>query len=169
MSTVITAIIGCSLVALLVLLALSARNTDNWRRLVVEVIGLLLFVATLYVLFGFPLPKTNLATKGPTEDFIFAAALYICMLLGMGAQFLYRHFEQPRHQRQIFDWGVFLAPVFASPVIFLPLLASFQNAEIDLRLLTVPRLMIFLVAFQNGFFWKEHFDRRQMEAKGDGL
>jgi hypothetical protein len=87
------------------------------------------------------------------------------MLLGMGAQFLYRHFEQPQRKRRKFDWGVFLAPVSASPIVFLPLLASFQNSEVDLSKLDVPRLMIFFVAFQNGFFWKEHFDQRQREAE----
>jgi hypothetical protein len=30
--------------------------------------------------------------------------------------------------------------------------------------MTLPRLMIFLVAFENGFFWKEYFDRKRKEV-----
>jgi hypothetical protein len=85
------------------------------------------------------------------------------MLLGMLSQFLYRRFERPQRLRPTWDWGMFIAPVFASPIVFIPLLAAFQNANIDLKDLTAPRLMIFFVAYQNGFFWKEFFDRKQRE------
>jgi len=46
-------------------------------------------------------------------------------------------------------------------IAFIPLLASFEGAGINLRNSPSPRLMIFLVAFQNGFFWKEYFDSRK--------
>ncbi|MBI3667554.1 MAG: hypothetical protein HY236_15230 [Acidobacteria bacterium] len=167
MSSVMTAIVGFSLVALLLLSAVWARSSGSWRRFAAEAGGILLFAGLLHFLFGFPLPASGTAAKGPSggQDLVFAAALGICMVLGMAAQFLYQHFEQPARKRKRFDWGLFVAPIFASPVVYVPLLASFQNADIDLNRLTIPRLMIFLVAFQNGFFWKEHFDRRRKEAE----
>ena len=58
---------------------------------------------------------------------------------------------------------MFIAPVFASPIVFIPLLTAFQNANVDLNRLTVPKLLIFFVAYQNGFFWKEFFDLKQRE------
>ena len=83
------------------------------------------------------------------------------MLLGMLAQYGYNYFVTPKSDRKAFDLGVFIAPVFASPVVFIPLLAALQNADIDLTALTIPRMMVFLVAFQNGFFWKDFFDRQR--------
>ena len=164
-SVLMTGVVVASLLALLLLLAFWAKTSGNWRLFVAQTTGLLLFAGFLRILFGFPVPVSSAVAKGPAEDFAFAAALYLCMLLGMAAQFLYRHFEQPKRKRRKFDWGLFLAPVFASPIVFLPLLASFQNADIDLARLTVPRMMVFFVAFQNGFFWKEYFDRRRTEAQ----
>jgi hypothetical protein len=122
------------------------------------------FALLLNLLFGFPRPQSDVA-KGASEDLAFALVLYVCMLLGMASQHLYARLEQPKRRRPRFDWGVFLAPAFASPIVFLPLLISFQNAGMDLSQLTVPRIMIFIVAFQNGFFWKAHFDRRRKEVE----
>jgi hypothetical protein len=111
--------------------------------------------------FGFPF-ASPLVTKA-ADDLLLAGAMAICMIAGMFAQYLYRHFESPVRYRHKWDWGCFIAPVFASPIVFIPLVAAFQNSDIDLTSdrLTLPRLMIFLVAFENGFFWKEYFDRRR--------
>jgi cytochrome bd-type quinol oxidase subunit 2 len=89
------------------------------------------------------------------------------MLLGMFAQYLYRHFERPKRYRNKWDWGCFIAPIFASPIIFTPLAAAFQSVDIDLTKPNskLPQLMIFFVAFENGFFWKEHYDRKQKEEE----
>jgi hypothetical protein len=89
------------------------------------------------------------------------------MLLGMLSQYIYTRLEQPKDLRKKFDLGLFLAPIFTSPIIFIPLLSAMQNAEVDLQNLTTPKIMIFLVAFENGFFWKELFDhRRKLKETG---
>jgi hypothetical protein len=46
-------------------------------------------------------------------------------------------------------------------MVFIPLLAAVQGADLRLEELTAPRMMIFFVAFQNGFFWKNFFDQKQ--------
>lgn len=85
----------------------------------------------------------------------------------MFAQYLYRHFERPKRYRHKWDWGCFIAPIFASPIVFIPLAAAFQSVDIDLTKpnLKLPQLMVFFVAFENGFFWKEHYDRKQKEEE----
>jgi hypothetical protein len=154
-------VIAC--MAYLIVIAISqARRTRGWRSLWLELAALVLFAIFLNVLLGFPFPSGATA-KGPNKDLIVASALYICMVAGMLSQYLYRHLERPRTRRLKWDWGLFLAPVFASPIIFIPLLAAFQNNGLDFNSMAVPRLMIFFVAFQNGFFWKEFFDQKRKD------
>jgi hypothetical protein len=93
--------------------------------------------------------------------------LYLFMVVGMICQYLYSLLIQPRKQRPPFDWGNFLAPLFASPIVSIPMLVAFQNSEIDLTQLTLPRVMVFVVAFQNGFFWKEIFESRRRSLEND--
>ena len=81
----------------------------------------------------------------------------------MTCHYLYTLLSMPKNQRRSFDFASFIAPVFASPIVFIPLLASFQNADVDLTNLTLPKFMVFFVAFENGFFWKELVDNRRKE------
>lgn len=164
MSPELTVATGVSTAALVVILAVWAQKTGNWRSLVVEILAIGGFIVFLNLLLGFPVPSL-VSAKGKSDDVLLSGALFICMLLGMASQSLYWRFEQPKRQRPPWDWGMFVAPVFASPIVFIPLLAAFQNANVDLKELTVPRLMIFFVAYQNGFFWKEFFDRKQREER----
>ncbi len=143
--------------------AMWARKTGEWRPFLLGIGALAVFVILLNRLFGFPIPEPVVA-KG-SNDLVLAGALFICMVAGMFGQYLYRHFERPMRFRRKWDWGLFLAPVFASPIVLMPLLAAFQGADIDLAALTAPRLMMFCVAFQNGFFWKEFFDRKRKEEE----
>ncbi len=100
-------------------------------------------------------------------DIYFVIVLYLCMLLGMLAQYGHTRYSRPKRRRRKFDLGVFFAPVCASPIVFIPLLAALQNADIDLMKLTAAKMMVFFVAFENGFFWKDYFDNRQKEREHD--
>ncbi len=93
--------------------------------------------------------------------------LLVCMLVGMLSQVFYQHFSLPRKRRlrKKIDWGQFFAPACASPIILVPLMVTLQNANIDFKAMTVPKMMIFFIAFQNGFFWKALFDRKQKELE----
>jgi len=162
-----TAIVGLCLTVTLVLVLYRAIKTGNWRNLAFACIAVAAFSIFLHELFGFP-TQSKAVAKGGGSDLPVAVALFICMLLGMAAQFLYSHFVVPASERKPFDFGLFIAPIFASPVVFIPLLAAFQNNDIDLTTLTIPRMMVFLVAFQNGFFWKDFFDRQRRELFESG-
>jgi hypothetical protein len=148
--------------------ARQARATGEWRTFGVGLVALAAFIFFLNYWFGFPFAGPLLA-KAEDHSLLLAGAMGVCMILGMLAQYLFRYFERPGRHRPKWDWGCFVAPIFASPIVFIPLAAAFQNANIDLTKpdLKLPQLMIFLVAFENGFFWKEYFDRkRKMVEKG---
>jgi hypothetical protein len=153
-----TVVTGVSLAVLFLLALARALRTKGFLRFFVESLCIIAFTLLLRVLFGFPTPRVPVA-KSASSDLAVAIALFLSMVCGMLAQFLFDHFSPPQRERKRFEWGLFLRPVFASPVVFLPLLAAFQNADIDLTHLTSARFMVFLVAFQNGFFWKEVFDK----------
>jgi peptidoglycan/LPS O-acetylase OafA/YrhL len=152
-------------VGLIAVTARQARQRGEWRPFWMNLAALAAFSLFLNRWFGFPF-ASPLVNKGG-NDLLLAGAMATSMVIGMFAQYLYRHFESPVRYRRKWDWGCFMAPVFASPTIFIPLAAAFQNSDIDLTKdsLTLPRLMIFLVAFENGFFWKEYFDRRRKEVE----
>ena len=115
--------------------------------------------------FGFPVAQPIAASKSLTpSELPIIGLLFACMLLGMLAHWLYVWLETPRQTRTKFDFGLFVAPILASPIIFIPLLASQQNTDLSLAQLDVPRFMVFLVAFENGFFWKEYFDNLKKKA-----
>lgn len=155
-------LITISMAGLLLVSGLWARKTGELRMLIALTVGVAAFVLFLNRLFGFP--RTRVVAMGLREDLALWVALYICMLVGMFAQYCYRHFERPRRNRIKWDWGLFMAPVFASPIVFIPLATSFISAGLDLKSFTAAKFMIFLVAFQNGFFWKEFFDLKRREA-----
>lgn len=152
-----------SMVGLLLVSALWGRKTGEWRMLIAFGLGLAAFALFLNLQFGF-LTK-RLVAMGPQEDLSLWVALYVCMVAGMFAQYAYRHLGLPRRRRTKWDWGLFIAPIFASPIVFVPLATSCISGGLDLSRPSAAKLMIFLVAFQNGFFWKEFFDLKQKAAE----
>jgi hypothetical protein len=165
MTGLMTLLTGLSLAALAALSIYRVVKEKNWRFFTIQMLALAICFWLLHALFGFP---NVAATPRGEQDVYLIIVLYVCMLLGMVAHYAYTRFEQPKRRRIKFDFGLSVAPIFASPIIFIPLLAALQNADIDLTQLTVPKTMVFFVAFENGFFWKEYFDhRRQQKAEGE--
>ena len=96
-----------------------------------------------------------------------AAAVVVCygaMVLGMVAEHLYVTIE--RRRKLTFDVSLLL-PILASPIVFIPLLAL--TADIGGGgAFTRAKIMVYLVAFQNGFFWKTFFESQRKRAKQPG-
>jgi hypothetical protein len=160
-----TAIVSVALVGLATL-AVPFFARENRIRLFLLQIAVLAGVAViLHRLCGFPAakPTTIPMVAGPNEGPVIGV-LFACMLLGMLAHRLFVWLETPQRKRPTFDLGLFIAPVLASPIIFVPLLASLQNAKPNLAQLDISHFMLFLVAFQNGFFWQEYFENRRRQA-----
>lgn len=96
-------------------------------------------------------------TRGTTEEVVSVVLCYLSMVTGMLAEYAYAQAE--RGERRLkFDLMSFLMPVFASPIIFIPLLTIATDVAAG-GAFTRARLMIYLVAFQNGFFWKGVFEQ----------
>ncbi len=158
---------GSSLVGLLAIGVYRFIAYKNLRSFIFQLIALGIIAGLLYKFFYV---SGSVVAKGDGASIYFVIILYGFMLLGMLANYAYAHLSLPMKERKEkeFDWGLFIAPVLASPIVFIPLLAAFQ--EIDPNIPLKHRIMVFLVAFQNGFFWKEYFDNKRKEKeKGDNM
>jgi hypothetical protein len=165
MSALMTAIVGAAIIGLAALSLYRFVKQRRLRVLLLQILSLVVVVLFLRLLFGFPQPEDGFTARGAGQsDLLIIAILFVCMILGMLAHWLYVWLEAPKHERQTFDFGLFIAPVLASPVVFIPLLASLQNANLNLSEMDIPRIMLFLVAFENGFFWKEYFENRRKKV-----
>jgi hypothetical protein len=117
--------------------------------------------------YAFAFPDSNIQTKGPIQEGVAVAFCYVSMALGMVAQYYYKQAERG-DTKFTFEPMEFLMPIFASPIVFIPLLTitadmSFSGA------FTKAKLMVYLVAFQNGFFWKSFFEQRQKNVEQEAL
>jgi hypothetical protein len=152
-----------SLVGLLVLAAREFLGTRKFGQTIFYV-AVLLACGGVYSAFFQSGRQVSLKGDQP-HQWAFVVVLYGWMILGMMSNYLFNRFVNPKPNRTPFDVGNFLAPILISPIVFIPLLAAFQNAEVDLSILTPPKLMIFLVAFENGFVWKQIFENRLKEQR----
>jgi hypothetical protein len=165
MSMLLTVLCSVSFGGLLIL-AVYRFITSAERRIPPVLIQLAVLAASFGVLYKLFWAHKPIIARSPGNEVYFVIILYGCMLLGMLAHYLYTRFGQPKAERRKakFDVGMFIAPVFASPIVFIPLLAALQNTVENLQVLTATKMMVFFVAFENGFFWKEYFDHR-LKAK----
>ena len=159
-----TAVVGLLSFVLLALIVWRYIRSPHWPSLVLNLAGLFLYLFLLRLLFGFPTPHVEIA-KGPahTNFLPIAFAMFTCMVLGMASEALYQYFDAPADKRR-FDIGTFVKPFLVSPLVFMPLAASLENANLDLSQFDAPRLMVFLVAFENGFLWRGYFSRKLAES-----
>jgi hypothetical protein len=81
----------------------------------------------------------------------------------MASEYLYHYLDGAPADRR-FDLGSLIKPILVSPLVFIPLASSLQTANLDLTL-GLPRFMLFLVAFENGFLWRGYFSRKMAGAE----
>ena len=111
----------------------------------------------------YALAPSAVQTRGGIDEAASIAFCYVSMVLGMIAQYGYAQAERGNKKLEL-DWMTFLMPIFASPIVFIPLLTL--TSEIAMGgAFTRAKLMVYLVAFQNGFFWKSFFEQRRGEAQ----
>ena len=157
MASMTNVIFWGSLAGLFALTVQGFRKSRNIGQLVVWLALLSAFGGWYFFAFQ---QAPHLQSKGEQSSALAMVGLYACMLAGMACNYLYAHFMNPKGKRKPFDFGCFFGPVFASPIIFIPLWAAFQNAGIGVM---SPQFAAFFVAFENGFFWKEVFDNRKQQ------
>ena len=95
------------------------------------------------------------------------AFCYLSMVFGMVAQYYYKQ-AQRGDKTFTFEPLEFLMPIFASPIVFIPLLTITSDMAFS-GAFSKSKLMVYLVAFQNGFFWKSFFGQRQKQAEQNVL
>jgi hypothetical protein len=100
-------------------------------------------------------PKDLPSPTPPSSPWGMVASMYLAMLLGIVAQSYY--FSERISSVTVTSW---LKPVLASPIIFVPLVSSYQSSLVSMTSVGVSELLIVLVSFQNGFFWKVVFDKQ---------
>jgi hypothetical protein len=161
-----TAILAVSAVLLFLLTVGQLRFPASRIQTMVAIAALVLYLFLLHFAFGFPALPTNFAKGGPEADLgPLVLAMYVFMLLGMGAEYLYHYLDAKPSVRKL-DWGGFVKPIIVSPMVFGPLAASLLTAKVDLSRFNIPLLMLYIVAFENGFLWRGYFTRKVASAQG---
>ena len=155
-STLIVSLIG----AVVALVVFAARHRDLRLWTVTLLVGLV----SAGVWYVNPSPFGTRADDDALE--IAAVAIcYVAMLLGMMAEYVYRQAEKGQ-ERLTFTPMTFMMPILASPIVFIPLVTIAGQVK-DVSTLSQAKVMVYLVAFQNGFFWRSFFEqRRQTIAEG---
>ncbi|HEX3047569.1 MAG TPA: hypothetical protein VHY08_22650 [Bacillota bacterium] len=162
MSSLMMILTVISFAGLIVVAIFHYFKTKNIRNLIIH---LLLSIIGFAFVYWFFFPHDTLTPKGGEEgnDYLIIAA-YIFLILGMLVHYVFFRLWSSR-KRKKFDWGYFFAPVLISPIVFIPVLITFQSADINLDTMSAKLLYLF-IAFENGFFWREFFDNRCKE-KGE--
>jgi hypothetical protein len=161
MPSVLSTMFTISLVALIA--GIVYLQFRRWRgRHIVSSVFLVLMALGLYFFVKAEVPGTqDLETKGVTEGTIGVVFSYIAMVLGMVAEYGYSRVERgPKRFRIDLE---LLMPIFASPIVFIPVLTISSDMTMG-GAFTKSKLMVYLVAFQNGFFWKNFFEERRQIA-----
>jgi hypothetical protein len=102
-------------------------------------------------------------TRASSDEMASIGFCYAAMMLGMIAEYGFAQAER-RNRKLELDWMSFVMPVLASPIVFIPVLTLMTEATMG-GAFTRGKLMVYLVAFQNGFFWKSFFEQRRAEAR----
>jgi drug/metabolite transporter (DMT)-like permease len=151
-------ILTASTICLVVTLAYRDIMRRRPRRFLPTVVlgGLALSVYA----FAFP---DSIETKGSVDETAAIVFCYLAMVSGMIAEYFYTQAEHGA-RRLTFEPMTFLMPIFASPIVFIPLLTIMSDIAIG-GAFTRAKMMVYLVAFQNGFFWKGFFEQRREKAR----
>jgi hypothetical protein len=137
------------------------RVFTRTARLLPRVIVVLLAAFVVYALA--PAPVEKMGSLDETASIVFC---YASMLLGMMAEYAYAQAERGSTKLK-FEALPFLMPILASPIVFIPLLTLTSELGAG-GAFTRARVMVYLVACQNGFFWKTFFEQRKKQATSLG-
>jgi uncharacterized membrane protein len=145
-------LLGSGIAAAGVMLYLAFRT----RRPRVIVLTLLIVAVSGWIVYSVAPVTAGTRGEGNTATLIIS---YVAMVLGMTAHTLYAEIETGKKKLR-FRWLPFLMPILASPIVFIPLVSIAGEVPDVGSAFTQAKVMVYLVAFQNGFFWKHFFDQR---------
>jgi len=160
MSATLAFVLSISLAAIAGELLYRIATRSKEARLVPRVMTLIAAGGILFLLR--PGRVDHMGSLDETASMIIC---YASMLLGMAAEYGYSIAERKtRGESTTFDTLTFLMPIFASPIVFIPLLTLTAELGAAGGAFSRTRLMVYLVAFQNGFFWKQLFEQRRQSV-----
>jgi hypothetical protein len=133
----------------------STANSFLWTLLLVGCFLCFLIKCGLIVL---PWHSGLQARGGNYVEWVLVVVLYMAMILGMLAHYAYVRFQRQRERRRKFDLGSSWPRFSSLRECFLPIASVLQAAEAVQA--GASHFMLFLVAFENGFFWREFFENR---------
>lgn len=120
-------------------------NRTEQQRLIGISCGAVLSI-TVFLVFR---PFSGLQSFGPSPVLLVAMIL-VAIILGTCAEYLFSL------GRKKFSWYKMIRPTLISPILLLPLVGLLQKSnELD----ALATISLLLVAFQNGFFWREMIEK----------
>lgn len=116
------------------------------RAVYVQLSLLVITTIILHFSFGFPMAGSNLIAFGDStiSPFFIFVVMIIGVFLGGVAEYLYYINDQP------FCWRSLFLPLLPSPIVVLPLYELFDKVDVN----EIEIIWVFLLSFQNGWFWK---------------
>lgn len=120
------------------------------KRFVIQAVILVGVIVFLKVTTGFPAPRVAFGGVTPV---IAIGIMFVCTLIGIAAHYYY-------YMKGKFAWRTFLKPFIISPIVLLPLIGSVQGTS---GLEPIQMVSFGILAFQNGFFWKEVFEHAKSQ------
>jgi H+/Cl- antiporter ClcA len=114
------------------------------NRLIWGTIGVVVAVVLLNLATGFPAETHRVAFGPGWPPELVLGFMFLAVVAGMVGHYAF-------HRRGGFSWNSFARPLVASPIVLLPLIGSLQGAALE----TVQVVSFVILAYQNGFFWRE--------------
>jgi hypothetical protein len=152
MSPIVTylLIIFLGLFALIIIIELIIFR--DIKKFVYQTVILVAVIVFLKLTAGFPATRVAFGGVSPV---IAIGIMLVCTLFGVAAHYIY-------YMEGKFIWRTFLKPLVISPIVLLPLIGSVQGSP---GLEPVQMISFGVLAFQNGFFWKEVFEHAKSKIQ----
>ena len=150
MSPLVTYVLLCAVVLYGIILIYELITRRRIKGFVLKALILCFVVVYLHAVTGFPTPKRAF---GGGSSFVPIVAMFCCVILGMVAHYFF-------YLKGRFSLKTFIRPFLISPIVLLPLMGSMKgNAELE----SLEFFAFAILAFQNGFFWREVLEHAKPE------
>jgi hypothetical protein len=140
----ITLGINASMVLLELLFVVDWLRSGGARRLIRGTIGIIVAAFILYLATGFPAATPRVAFGAGWSPELVLGVMFLAVVAGIAGHYIF-------HRHGAFSWGSLARPLVASPIVLLPLIGSLQGAALE----TIQVVSFVILAYQNGFFWRE--------------
>lgn len=145
MSPIVNIVLVFSIIVLIILIIIGFFRKKQWKQSIIELLVLMVIIFLLNFSTGFPRATTSFGSFTPLWIIIL---LLFFVLMGMVANYFF-------HIKKKFDWFSLVKPFFISPIVLMPILGSINFNDLEL----IQIIALSFLAFQNGFFWKEIFNK----------